>query len=75
MSMRGARPTADNYRDFEARASLLLEWHARSPPVPCKWAKTEVLLKASVLDEDEPLARGWVLSWLWNMACSRACMW
>ena len=57
---------------FHANADALLAWHARrpTPPEQCKWSQTEVLLKANVqLAQDEPLASGWVLAWLWNMEC------
>ena len=57
---------------FHANADALLAWHAAhpTPPEQCKWSQTEVLLKANVqLAQDEPLASGWVLAWLWNMEC------
>ena len=57
---------------FHANADALLAWHAAhpTPPEQCKWSQTEVLLKANVQNaEDEPLASGWVLAWLWNMEC------
>ena len=57
---------------FHANADALLAWHAAhpKPPEQCKWSQTEVLLKANVqMKQDEPLASGWVLAWLWNMEC------